>query len=386
MSKILHKLRQRFSPAEPIPMGIYHYISPQDDPRNYRLHLRVERDGSGLLIVNASTILHLNQTATEYAYYLVKNINPEEVGKLMAKRYDISSSAAQEDYQKFIDRIQTLINTPDLDPVTFLGFDRMPPFTGYISAPYRLDCAITYLLPDYVDPEVAPTERVEKELSTDQWLTLIDKAAEIGIPHLVFTGGEPTMRNDLPDLLLKAEQNNQVTGLLTDGLKFSDQVYLDKILMTGLDHTMIIFNTQNDDFWTALKNTLNADLYVAVHLTITDEIPETSISIINRFTKMGVGAISLSTNDPSLEATLQQVRDYAAESDLELVWNLPVPYSASNPVAFETTQSEVKEGAGRAWLYIEPDGDVLPSQGINRVLGNILEDNWEDIWMRARSD
>ncbi len=37
-------------------------------------------------------------------------------------------------------------------------------------------------------------------------------------------------------------------------------------------------------------------------------------------------------------------------------------------------------GAGHAWLYIEPDGDVLPAQGINQVLGNILKDPWETIW------
>jgi hypothetical protein len=33
---------------------------------------------------------------------------------------------------------------PDLDPVTFLGFERQVPFTGQISAPYRLDIALTH--------------------------------------------------------------------------------------------------------------------------------------------------------------------------------------------------------------------------------------------------
>jgi len=31
-------------------------------------------------------------------------------------------------------------------------------------------------------------------------------------------------------------------------------------------------------------------------------------------------------------------------------------------------------------LYVEPDGDVLPAQGVNRVLGNILTDPWKKIW------
>ena len=40
----------------------------------------------------------------------------------------------------------------------------------------------------------------------------------------------------------------------------------------------------------------------------------------------------------------------------------------------------ISEGAGRGWLYVEPDGDVLPSQGFNVVLGNILTDSWMEIW------
>ena len=42
-------------------------------------------------------------------------------------------------------------------------------------------------------------------------------------------------------------------------------------------------------------------------------------------------------------------------------------------------------GAGKAWLYVEPDGDVLPGQGINRPLGNLLEEDWDAIWSRAHS-
>jgi MoaA/NifB/PqqE/SkfB family radical SAM enzyme len=34
----------------------------------------------------------------------------------------------------------------------------------------------------------------------------------------------------------------------------------------------------------------------------------------------------------------------------------------------------------RQHLYIEPDGDVLPAQGYNIVLGNLLRDSWGSIW------
>ena len=42
-------------------------------------------------------------------------------------------------------------------------------------------------------------------------------------------------------------------------------------------------------------------------------------------------------------------------------------------------------GAGKGWLYLEPDGDVLPSQGYNKVLGNFLENDFKTIWENAKA-
>ena len=55
-----------------------------------------------------------------------------------------------------------------------------------------------------------------------------------------------------------------------------------------------------------------------------------------------------------------------------------MPYSALHPVALEIGE-QAPSGAGKAWMYVEPDGDVLPAQGINRVLGNFLNDPWDQI-------
>jgi MoaA/NifB/PqqE/SkfB family radical SAM enzyme len=62
------------------------------------------------------------------------------------------------------------------------------------------------------------------------------------------------------------------------------------------------------------------------------------------------------------------------------VWDIPVPYSDQNPIALETVEDNPPQGAGRAWLYVEPDGDVLPAQGVNQVLGNLLRQTWGEVW------
>ena len=61
MGKLLNNFKRTFSQEKIAHPGIYQYLSPGEDPRNYRLHLRVEADGNGILIINASTILHLAQ-------------------------------------------------------------------------------------------------------------------------------------------------------------------------------------------------------------------------------------------------------------------------------------------------------------------------------------
>jgi len=74
------------------------------------------------------------------------------------------------------------------------------------------------------------------------------------------------------------------------------------------------------------------------------------------------------------------LRDKAAELGLTIKFDLPVPYSAYNPVALETQEDKIPEGAGGAWMYVEPDGDVLPAQGMaDKVLGNLLKDDWDNI-------
>ena len=370
---------------KPIPAGMYHYISPPNDPRNYRLHLRVEDDGNGILIINASTMLHLNQTATEYAYYIVNNLPIDEVVKKMLSRYKVTPNQVQEDYQNLIDRIQTLINTPDLDPVTFLDFNRIEPFQSHISAPFRLDCALTYRLPESIGATYAPIERVKNELTSQEWETIIDAAWQAGIPHIVFTGGEPTLRDDLAQLISFAQSKDQVTGLLTNGLRFIDNDYLREILAAGLDHIMVIFNRETDSAWTALQNLCNQDIFTAVHLSIGDENQSQLSSILNKISVTGVKAVSLSCITPNNKDILFKGQTLVAELNLDLIWNLPVPFSEFNPIALETQNQEFLNGAGRAWLYVEPDGDVLPSQGINTVLGNFLSDPWDVIWKKATS-
>jgi hypothetical protein len=377
--QIRDTVRNFFTPARPLPAGTHHFQSPPEASQAYRLHLRLEPNGSGLLIVNAKTVLHLNPTAAEYAFYLVKGTPPEDAAREMTRRYRVDHDQALKDFQDLSGRIQSLVSTQDLDPVTYLDFDRRDPYTTDLSAPYRLDLALTYKLEAGDDPNLAPVDRVDGELNTAEWKSILQKAWDAGVPQVVFTGGEPTLRPDLVELIGYTQQIGQVSGVLTDGLRFTDPDYLNGLLQAGLDHLMICLQPENEASWLGVQNALAADIHTTVHLTITTENQNRVEAILDRLIEMHAYSLSLSANDPALQPALQAAQSSAASRHLPLVWDLPVPYSRMHPVAFEKDVA-APDGAGLAWLYVEPDGDVLPAQGIERVMGNLLRDPWEKIW------
>jgi hypothetical protein len=139
MMNIIDELKEIFFPnPRLIPSGVHHFQSPPTQETPYRLHLRIEKDGQSLLIVNASTVLHLNQTATEYAYHLMKNTPEEETATRISRRYRVGRSQALGDFQDFKARIDTLISTQtSIQPHFWISSERIPipakflPLTGW---------------------------------------------------------------------------------------------------------------------------------------------------------------------------------------------------------------------------------------------------------------
>lgn len=370
-------IQKIFTKTAPLPAGTHH-MQAMHDEKPYRLHLRLHKDGSGLLILNAATVIQLNSTAAEYAYHFIKGTSPDEAAKQVAARYRVDKKTALADFNNFADQIQTLISTPDLDPASFLNFERAQPHST--ESTLRLDCAITYRLPESTHATYAPVKRVDRELTTAEWQAILDKAWQAGIPHIIFTGGEATLREDLPQLIGHAEKNGQVCGLLTDGLKLADKNYFETLLQTGLDHVMLILQPDEPKSWKAIETIVPQDIFLTVHLTLTKENINEAQNTLQKLAYLDVQNISLSAADASLLDEMLELQDTASSLRLTLRWDLPVPYSAANPVSIETVDEETPSGAGKTWMYVEPDGDVLPAQGEpDKILGNFLRDDWRTI-------
>ncbi len=60
---LINRLTEFVKPFKPLPEGVYHMQSEGVGEKPFRLHLRLQRNGIGVLVINASTVLHLNPTA-----------------------------------------------------------------------------------------------------------------------------------------------------------------------------------------------------------------------------------------------------------------------------------------------------------------------------------
>ena len=382
MTSILERWFPFTRPADPLRPGMYASLPAPEAPIPYRLHLRIEPDGTGILLVNASTVLHLNASAAAHALELIRGVPAEAAAAAVQRRFRVTRGRALADQRDLREQVLRLATQPDLDPVVFLGMERQEPGSMRPSAPYRLDLALTYA----TDPDGAldplARRRVDRELTTDEWKGVLKSAWEASIPHVTFTGGEPTRRSDLADLIAYAQELGQVSGLLTQGRKLAQRDYLASLSGAGLDH--ILFSLAPDDkgSMAGLRAAMASDIFTAVHLILPRTLAKTR-SIFEQLKALGVPAVSLTVTEPggAGRALLPEARQLLADLGIDLVWDLPAPYSHLHPIKLEV--ETLPEGGGRSWLYVEPDGDVLPTQGLGSVLGNALRDSWADLWARA---
>lgn len=383
MPSLISRLLPRTAVPAPIPSGLFHSMGPEDSPKPYRLHLRLESDGSGVLIVNAATVLHLNPTAAAHAYEWVRGASEEAAARAVVQRYRVGLRRARRDQQRLRQQVLALVTTPELDPVQFLGLDRREPQGARPSAPYRLDLALTYRLGPGGALDPLARKCVDRELSTEEWIRILTSAWEAGIPHVTFTGGEPTVRPDLVTLIAHAESLGQVTGLLTDGRRLTDPPTMEALSQAGLDHILVALQPDDPTTVNGLRAALASDVFTAAHLTLTPEAAPRARESLRQLAALGLGSLSLSASDrtPELAQQLSDAREFAATLGLDLVWDLPAPYSAINPINLELDMPA--SSTPRTCLYVEPDGDVLPAQGVDRVLGNALRDAWPSLWAAA---
>ena len=390
-----------------IPAGRYTYRG-EGEFKGLALQLRVETDGRGVIVINANTILHLNSTATAYAYYFMQGISEKAVLKQIRGMYRVNVAQAKTDYEKLVYAISTLARTEKVCPVSFLEVEKEEPFTYEYSAPIRMDLAVTFNCLNNCIHCYAGGPHKTEELSTLQWQKVIDKLSDIGVFIVTFTGGEPTLRKDLPGLLHYAQNKGMVSGLITNGRKLQDKNYVNTLEKAGLDFVQVTLEshlpevhdliTASKGSWkdtvAGIKNAVNSQIYVTTNTTLNKHNASTFLTTIDFIKKLGVAAFGCNSliysgkaNAVSQEFALSierlckllpEISEKAQRLNMKFLWYTPTQYCRLNPVELGLGIKSCT--AAMVNMCVGPNGEVYPCQSYFQSLGNILTDPWNKIW------
>ncbi|MFD3228926.1 pyrroloquinoline quinone biosynthesis protein PqqE [Rahnella aceris] len=97
----------------------------------------------------------------------------------------------------------------------------------------------------------------EKELTTAQWIKVFEEAREMGAVQIGFSGGEPLVRKDLPELIRAARDLGFYTNLITSGIGLTEKK-IDAFAEAGLDHIQISFQASDETLNAALAGNAKA--------------------------------------------------------------------------------------------------------------------------------
>ena len=301
-------------------------------------------------------------------------------------------------------------------PETEIGYLSLGEYAPSMTAPHRMDLMVSAMTKDghwHCNQKclhcyaAGQPEAEVKELTTAEWKRVIDQCRKANIPQLTFTGGEPTMRDDLVELVDYAQWF--VTRLNTNGVNLTEDLAralydasLDSAQITFYSsveatHNMLVGAQNYRKTLAGLENALKAGLSVSVNTPLYSLNAEEYVDTLKFLRDLGVGYVSCSSliltgnarekdsqatqlTEAQLTDTLTAAAAFCGENEMELSFTSP------GWVKEETLQRlglmVPSCGACLSNMAVAPNGDVVPCQSwlSDKPLGNLLTDDWKHIW------
>ncbi len=253
-------------------------------------------------------------------------------------------------------------------------------------------------------------ERVNTELSTEEWQKVMRQAAQLGILQIHLSGGEPTVRRDLEEIVKTAADAGLYTNLITAAVLLTKE-RLQKLKDAGLDHVQISIQdvdaaAENADRIAGYKGGSEKKKLVAgwvrelgLPLTINAPIHRHNIknveAIIDYAVELGAGRVEIAhvqyyawalKNRAALMPTREDFMAAAKATEKArerlkgvIVIDMVVPdYYAKFP-------KPCMGGWGRGIINVTPQGRVLPCHAAESIKGlefdNVRDKPLGEIWL-----
>ena len=278
--------------------------------------------------------------------------------------------------------------------------------------PYGLLAELTYRCPLHCPYCSNPTAWPSgEELSTDDWRRVLREAAELGVLHVGFSGGEPLARRDLAELIAAARDAGLYTNLLTSGLGL-DAARTQALHDAGLDSFQLSFQSDEAPLADAIAGTkaharklavaamvrevgIPFGMNVVLHRANIDRLEQ----IIALAETVGAERLELAnvqyygwgyTNRAQLLPTRAQA-ERAVQVGLaakeRLRGRMDIFYVM--PDYYEDRPKPCMQGWGQRYLSVNPVGDVLPCPTASSIpslrFENVRERSLGWIWRESES-
>ena len=379
----------------------YIYIRPED----------------GLFIMRPNRVHHLNPTAVVMLSRLYGDGDKPDVDAIVrdvAAEYHVDAERVRTDLYQLLVTIAALLRddvcgAPLVRETAFGTHKRDLPVLSEIALTYRCQnkCVFCYAESPLRGQQVP-------EMSTSEVKQIIDRIFDDAhCPTVSFTGGEPTLRADLPELVSYAKGKGMRVNLITNGLRCADPEFVEALRAAGLDSAQVSLEGPTAEVHDAIVGTPGAFLKTtrAVHVLRAAGIhthTNTTICSSNRahllelvdyiadelkseYFSMNV-VISTGTalhheeEDVSYTEVgqiLEPVQQRAKDKGVKLVWYSPTPYCLFNPVThgLDSKSCACVDGL----LSVAPDGEVLPCSSFERGIGNLLRQPFAELWHSAQA-
>jgi radical SAM protein with 4Fe4S-binding SPASM domain len=291
-----------------------------------------------------------------------------------------------------------------------MGFTKLPVLSE-VAITYRcnLRCSFCYAGCNCTQNPVGD----DREMNTAEVKRVLWKVFnDAEVPSVSFTGGEATLRPDLPELVAYASDLGMRVNLITNGTRITAD-YASQLASAGLDSAQVSIEgvtPQTHDGITKVRGSFTRAVAAVRHLSAVG-LHVHSNTTINRENlyecrsmpafvcgELGRDKFSMNLVIPSGTAALNQglavrydelgpaLLDILAESNrlqVEFMWYSPTPMCVFNPIIHGLGNKGCSACDGL--LSVGANGDVIPCASYDESVGNLLENETLDVWDSARA-